>query len=367
MNIAWIVDRVEPADNRHVTPALPVAERLAAAGNDVTVFCQKATVQSDRVTIVPLGRRGLSQWSAGQSHYDIVHAMTPVAGANVYQPERGTVRARLAATRRRYNRLSGPIIAGVQAWQWRHLRTREDALLADDACWHVGQSELATRELEPAVGRTEHVATVLRGVDVPDPSSEQRTHDRQETRYRMNLSARDVLFVCVTTDLGHDGLDHLIRGLGKLAGREGLPTTHLLCLGGKMIEGYRRLAGMSGIGNRVHFVDLSEDVFRHYAAADAVVQLSWHDPASRSVLEAVRWGIPTLTSAFDGASEIVARGTGVVVDSPANLRDVTDGLQLLTDPQVRAQFSTACEAVQHEISLDRHVERLLDVYKKVSL
>jgi UDP-glucose:(heptosyl)LPS alpha-1,3-glucosyltransferase len=141
----------------------------------------------------------------------------------------------------------------------------------------------------------------------------------------------------------------------------------LLCVGGKLIEGYRRLAGMSGIGNRVHFVDPSEDVFRHYAAADAVVQLSWHDPASRSVLEAVRWGIPTLTSAFDGASQIVARGAGVVVDSPANLRDVTDGLQLLTDPQVRTQFSTACTAVQNEISLDRHVEQLLDGYKKVSL
>ena len=367
MNIAWIVDRVEPADNRRVTPALPVAERLAAAGNDVTVFCQKATVQSERVTIVPLGRRGIAKWTTGEASYDIIHAMTPVAGANVYQPARGTIRSQLAATRRRYNWLAGPIIAGVQAWRWRHTRSREDALLASDTCWYVGVSELLARELQQAAAHPDHAVTVLRGVDVPDPAGEQRTHDRQETRYRLNLSSRDVLFVCVTTDLARDGVDYLIRGMGKLDAREGLPTTHLLCLGGKMIEGYRRLAGMIGIGNRVHFVDLSEDVFRYYAAADAVVQLSWHEPASRSVLEAVRWGIPTLTSAFDGASKIVARGTGVVVDSPDNLRDVTDGLQLLTDPHVRAQFSTACEAVQPEISLDRHVERLLDVYKKVSL
>ena len=366
MNIAWIVERVESADNRRMTPVLPVAERLAAAGHEVTIFCRKATVQSDRVTIVPLGRRGLAEWTAGQEHYDIVHAMTPVAGANVYQPARGTTRSRLAATRRRYNRLTGSILEAIQARRGRHDRACEDALFADDACRCIGPSEMATRELQESGAPAEHVTTVLRGVDVPDPASEKRTHDRQETRYRMNLSARDVLFVCVTTDLARDGVDYLIRGLGKLAGREDLPTTHLLCLGGKVIEGYRRLAGLCDIGNRVHFVDPTEDVFGHYAAADAVVQLPWHDPASRSVLEAVRWGLPTLTTAFDGASEIIARGAGVVVDSPSNLRDVTDGLQLLTDPHVRAQFSTACEAAQDELSLNRYVERLLDVYKKVS-
>jgi glycosyltransferase involved in cell wall biosynthesis len=105
------------------------------------------------------------------------------------------------------------------------------------------------------------------------------------------------------------------------------------------------------------------DIFEWYSAADACILLSWYDACSRVVLEAVRWGLPCITTRFNGAAEILqSSGGGVVVDSPRDQGGVLAALDAMQDPERRLAFSRACIAAGERLSMDRHVDGLLKAY-----
>ena len=139
-----------------------------------------------------------------------------------------------------------------------------------------------------------------------------------------------------------------------------------MIVGRDLVEGYQRLAGMREVGSQVVFAPPSEEVFSWYAAADACVLLSWYDPCSRVVLEATRFGLPSITTRFNGAAEILAGGRGIVVDSPRDTNAIVSAMAVMTDPTRRAEMAAACEDVSGQLSMDRHVEQLLAAYEEVA-
>ena len=114
------------------------------------------------------------------------------------------------------------------------------------------------------------------------------------------------------------------------------------------------------------FVGPTDEIHQWYAAADACVLLSWYDPCSRVVLEATRWGIPSITTVYNGASEILADGAGIIVGSPKDRRAVAAAMEELADPHRRAMRARACLDVAERLSMDRHVEELLKIYTEVA-
>ena len=90
--------------------------------------------------------------------------------------------------------------------------------------------------------------------------------------------------------------------------------------------------------------------------------LSWYDPCSRVVLEAVRWGIPVITTAYNGAAEVLADGAGIVIASPDETDAAAAAMASLADAGERRRRSDACRAVAERVSIDRHVEGLLAAY-----
>ena len=71
----------------------------------------------------------------------------------------------------------------------------------------------------------------------------------------------------------------------------------------------------------------------YYAAADALVLPTYYDPCSLSVLEAAASGIPSATTRFNGAGELLTEGVdGFVLDDPADDRQLAQRLQELLEP-----------------------------------
>jgi glycosyltransferase involved in cell wall biosynthesis len=103
-----------------------------------------------------------------------------------------------------------------------------------------------------------------------------------------------------------------------------------------------------------------------YSAADAVVLLSWQDACSRVILEAIRWRLASLTTRFNGAAELLARGAGKVVESPRDRAAVVAAMERLADPSRRREMSAACREIADFVGVARHVDELEGIYREVA-
>jgi glycosyltransferase involved in cell wall biosynthesis len=380
MNVALIIETMDPTRGGREASTAQIAAGLAARGHAVTVLCQRGQLDVDGVTVRALGRRGLSRrgrlsnfvedvhaaLEAGD--FDISHAMLPIPGADVYQPRGGTVPAQTATSRRRRSIITRPLVeAGYMLNLHRQAMGRLEAVVARDrGTWCLANSDMVAREFQTHYGRAENVRVVYNGVDLPEIDPEQWADWRQQKRQRFGARSDDLVFLTVATNFPLKGVDRTIRSFAKwIHRRKDDRAAHLLVAGDDDVEGYRRLAGLNGVGRLTNFVGKTDDIFPWYASADACILLSWYDACSRVVLEATRLGLPSLTTTLNGAAEVLGDGAGIVVETPDDFRGILAGLDDLADDASRARRAEACRTIADRLSMDRHVEELLGVYREI--
>jgi UDP-glucose:(heptosyl)LPS alpha-1,3-glucosyltransferase len=376
MRIALIIERMDVWRGGRETSTAQLAAHLAGRGHEVTVVCQQGSLRQEAVAVRALGRRGVLRASqagafvsaaaeATRTGFDVVHAMLPVPGADVYQPRGGTIPGQAAAARRRWG-LLWPVRAAAEPLDLkrRRLGRLERQVAADPAAVCLCVSAMVRREFRRHYGREDGVRVAFNGVDVPDPDGPQRADWRQQIRFRLGVGRHDPVFLTVATNFGLKGVTETIRAFARwVHSPRGVRGARLIVVGRELVEAYRRLAGLHDVGRWVDFVPRTDDVFRWYAAADACVLLSWYDPCSRVILEATRWGIPSITTSYNGAAEVLGEGAGIVVRSPRQVRRVAEAMAELADPQARAARAAACRQVADGLTMARHVDEVLKAYE----
>jgi len=122
-----------------------------------------------------------------------------------------------------------------------------------------------------------------------------------------------------------------------------------------------------GIGDRVHFLGARRDVAERLACQQAFLLISNWEGFPRSILEAMRAGLPVVASDVGGVREAVVDGsTGLLVPrgNPDALRERLD--VLLQDPTLRSRFGQAGRARYEErFTFDRMLEQTLAIYRDV--
>ena len=380
MKIAVVIERMDLHRGGRERSTAQVSEALARCGHDVTILCREGSWENGSVEVVALGRRGttrLQQLNAfledltgkikGEP-YDIVHAMLPLPGANVYQLRSGTVPGQFEAAQRRRTGLKrwlarvGGRFNALRAYR----RQLEQQVMADASVMCLPISEMVAGEIERYYGRTENVRVVYNAIDTPDPDAPERSEWRRLRREQLGLDEHAIVFLTAATNFELKGVAEAIEAFGRWRGSSGGQTTaRLVVVGREAPSDYVRLAEGAGVGDEVVFVPPVENLFEWYAAADGVVLLSWYDPCSRVILEAIRWGIPSITTTFNGAAERLGYGAGVVVEGPRDRDGVVAGFERIAGFQSRTEMSAACREASRDLDVSRHVDALLDVYEDV--
>jgi len=380
MKIALVIERMDTGRGGRETSTAQIAMGLARLGHDVSILCQRASWRGQGVQVRELGVRGLlrvqrlSNFLAAATEvvarekFDIVHAMMPMKGANVYQPRGGTIPGQVAGSWRRWGVL-GPLRVGLMEplnLCRRLLGRLERELAADPSVLCLCVSEMVSEEFVRHYGRRENVRVVYNAVDVPDATPQQRQQWRNEMRAQLGAAESAPVFLVVAKNFALKGVAEAIRFFARwLNSPAGKPGALLVVVGQETADNYQRLAAGRSIGSSVRFMPPTENVFPLYSAADVCVLLSWYDPCSRVVLEAARWGLPSVTTVFNGAAEILAQGGGIVVSSPADARGVVAALTELADPERRIPRSRACLEAAEQLSMDRHVRELVEAYQTI--
>jgi glycosyltransferase involved in cell wall biosynthesis len=194
--------------------------------------------------------------------------------------------------------------------------------------------------------------------------------DAVDTGTAAALAARsepDVVptIVCIAALRTVKGIDVLLDAAAVL--RVTRPDARWIVLGEgperPQLEQRRATLDLDSIVELRGFVAAPEAIL---ARATIAVQPSRVEALSSSVLDALALGVPVVASNVDGLPEALARGGGVLVppESPVELAAVVE--RLLGSASERSKLAAEGRAAADYFSVDRLVERTIDVYRSLA-
>lgn len=389
MRIALNYHRVDPTKGGAETYVVDLATRLVRAGHRVDLFanawsegCLPGEVATHRVPV-----SGLTRWEriwsfaanseqalrAAESEIDCTVGFINTWHQDVLIPQGGVHAASLEANAKRFpagwrRRLyvlgKG---ANPKRWIYRAIEARQ----YDPArrTRFVAVSGMVRGHLERHQGVSpDRVDVIPNAIDadrlaVPDPAGA-----RREFRARFGLGDDDLIALFVGHNYALKGLGPLLHALAVRARREpSRRPIHLVACGGGDVGPYRALADRLGLTSTVHLAGFQADIRPPFWASDFFVLPTYYDPCSLVVFEALACGLPVITTACNGAGELITEGRdGFVVAHPDARAHLADALDRMADDPARAAMSVHAARLGREQSFDRHVGRLLEVFGRVA-
>jgi glycosyltransferase involved in cell wall biosynthesis len=163
----------------------------------------------------------------------------------------------------------------------------------------------------------------------------------------------------------HDlkGLPTMLEAAGRLI-QQG-QDLWIAVVGGMPIDAHIRQMRKLRISSRVNYIGWT-DPLPFYQAADVYVHPSHYDACSLGVLEALATGLPVITSAANGASELFEVGdAGFVLADAEDVTQLRRHLVTLSDDQVRRRMGQRARQVAEQNSLAKNFERIEQIYREI--
>jgi UDP-glucose:(heptosyl)LPS alpha-1,3-glucosyltransferase len=163
---------------------------------------------------------------------------------------------------------------------------------------------------------------------------------RDAMRVALGLPSDALTILCVAQNFKRKGVRPLIEAAARL--RRSRDDFRVVVVGatGRHASRYAHLAGKLGCGDAVMFREHYARVEELYAAADVFCLPTFYDPCSLTVIEAMASGLVSVTSRFNGASELMTDGVdGFILQNPADSVEMAGVLGRLFDPALRARVA----------------------------
>lgn len=192
-----------------------------------------------------------------------------------------------------------------------------------------------------------------------------RAGEREAVRKGWGLDESHEVLLFLGNAYSRKGLDVLLRATAAAVKER--PALRLV-VGGqdRRARRWQRAAERMGLGDRVVWLGTVTNPELCYRGADLYILPTLYDPAANSTLEALASGLAVITSAMNGAAEILEQGYhGAVLQTPVHPDELkcalTDWLDRSRSENVRVSTRLLAERFPARISC----ESTLDVYRAV--
>ena len=389
MRLALNFQRIDPSRGGAETYVVDLCQRLIRAGHEVDVLANEWKLHGlpPGARVIRVDAPGWTRWQRTwnfaknsehvlrglDANYDCTVGLINTWHHDVIIPQGGVQAASLEANSRRFSagwrRLAYRIGKQInpKAWVYRAIESRQ----YDPArgARVVAVSEMVRGHLERHHGvPRDRIHVVPNAIDagrlrVADPRTV-----RLEFREGLGLQPDDLVALFVGHNYGLKGLKPLLMALHERMRRnpEARPI-HLLACGGGKAGPFRSMARELGLGEFVHLLGFQDDIRPCFRASDFFALPTYYDPCSLVVFEALACGLPVITTACNGAGELITEGReGFVVPAPDALEALADALDGMVDDESRSVMAGHAEKLGREQSFDRHVSRLIEVFEEVA-
>jgi len=195
---------------------------------------------------------------------------------------------------------------------YRLIMALENRFYRDPRVHLAAVSQLTACELAAHYGRND-VTVIPNAVDLAKFNLQERLCRRDASRRALDLAQNEFVLLLVGNDWKKKGLTPLLKAV---AANRDFPL-RLLVVGRDNRAPFLEQIRLLDLGNRVSFLGPSPDIMHFYAAADAYTGPSLHDSFALPPIEAMAAGLPVITSAMNGGSQIITEGVdGFVLKDP---------------------------------------------------
>ena len=377
MKLAVLIEYYHPHGGGAERSTSQIVRELARRGHEVTILAgySPSETETDGVTIERFSAQGPKSWLwvAGFSRwarqrlltgqFDSSLSVTSIIPAALIQPRSGTVQEtqhrNIAMRSHPMKRLCKKLLLGLSVKQ-QLLRALERRALSDPIVqWFVPGSRYVAQQLQTHHGiDASRIRVITNAAEMPRVNDEQRHKWREEIRTGFNISNESTVFLFAAYNPRLKGIEPLLHAARRLAD-QGIDFT--LLLAGRIGYAQQHMAADLRIRDRVRIVATTDQMVQLYAAADVTVHPTFYDPASKVVIESLMMGTPAISTAFNGASDLILDGDaqrGRVIADPTDIAALTKAMVDLTDPVQRQACKYAMRGEADRLSVQKHVDSL---------
>lgn len=185
---------------------------------------------------------------------------------------------------------------------------------------------------------------------------------RDPSRKSLGLKPETLAILCVAQNFRRKGVRPLIEAAAQLQQRRSDFVILIAGLNARHAAPYERHARRLGCAERVRFIGHHPRIEELYAAADVFCLPTFADPCAIASIEAMACGLPSITSRYNGASELMQHGVnGFVVAEPADTATLSAQLEVLFDADLRQRVGSAAAARALEICVENPANEIARV------
>ena len=230
----------------------------------------------------------------------------------------------------------------------------ERALFEQGGARHViANSRMVQKEIVNEFAYPEDKITVIYN-GLPDDHFKRKPDSRADIRHDWGLRGNDVALLFAGSGWDRKGLKYAIQAVSRISDR----NVRLLVAGTGKKRGFA--------SSKVRFLGPVADIQSLFLAADMFVLPTVYDPFSNACLEALSHGLPVITTATNGFSEIIVSGVhGEVIDRADDVEALQLAIERWIDPKRLESAREACVEIARRHTIQENVEQTLNVLKKL--
>jgi glycosyltransferase involved in cell wall biosynthesis len=206
------------------------------------------------------------------------------------------------------------------------------------------------------------IHVVHSGVRMPGPGEDDRS--ALNTLVKANGSTRIV--GSVGSLVGHKGHRYFVEAAAGIARRR--PKVKFIILGeGRLRRDLEGLVRKHGLTDRFFLPGFTPSARKLTRALDVFVMPSVMEGLGTSLLDAMAAGVPVVASRAGGIPEVVQDGRTGLLTAPGDPQSLASAVERMLDDSSLAR-RTACiarEEVAREFTVDRMIEKTVDVYERL--
>jgi D-inositol-3-phosphate glycosyltransferase len=224
----------------------------------------------------------------------------------------------------------------------------------------------ATRQLYlPSAREPERFLLVPYGVPIDKIDEYQRTTDRADVRAAKGIAPDATVLLCVGTFEPRKAQAALVMAFAQVA--DAFPEALLVLVGASRTpysNAVRGLVAELGLQSRIRLEPVVDDVYAWYLSADVFVLGSDVESMPRTLLEAMAFERPVLSTSAFGIAELIEDGrTGLLVE-PRDLSALESGLDRVLSMPI-AERTALGQAAGNEVRIRHDSANYASTYRKL--
>jgi glycosyltransferase involved in cell wall biosynthesis len=161
--------------------------------------------------------------------------------------------------------------------------------------------------------------------------------------------------------INRKGIDTVLKALISV------PNMQLIVVGKTEGSPFPAMAESLGVAGRTHFLDFRRDMAKIMRACDFFVFPSRYEACALVLVEALTSGLPIITAATTGGSEVVTPECGICVPDVEDVSAIANAMQKLVDnPALRQQFSQVAAQESDKYHWDKIAQQYYTLYTRIA-